>query len=696
MGASSVLYLMARAELLDGTESASSFLKAAEETKNNTLAKGIIQNLVFAESKSIRTSTVILAAFNVLASFATAASILYDCYWASKRCNPKFKASKFCVSMIHPAETVPLVLSIGIVIQGLVFSAVQGVGLQSLFTLGCSTIAQFTWIALFIVPYIQLVFGLECAVRSLKKTPFQPRGKYDVTICLGIIFVMLIGTWIPTYLFPEHDRCFASLVGFVSRFGTFGLILLSTVAGLLILSAITIFVRLSKTTLVERNQRIAASRMVYYLVIGVVSSGFVIPYFASRISRHRDSKAAMIATVVLNLSGLMNGFLHLFLRSNTATTSFGPRGRSWPTNKHEIRIWGPNELAFNNHMMDPVPAAVSPRSGLGSRASSQKSLISISDKSDVISTTEMPVLQPPTYSPTKPNSMRPIAINPIPSASIPLTPTEHSPSEYTRKQSYSLFPAPALESPTLLLPPQMNRSAFESVYDISDLSYLAPPPSSHDSMGNRRRSSVASSATVQIGIRFSHAPPSPGIPEVLPLALPSTTYKATGLSAATSTFPSTTYTPTSKFNPGPNTTSASSRIPLPPIRTTNITNHLFRIPPRSPYRPSPLANTNTTTQQQIQQSPTKSNSPSSSSPQNSPSINKSLPETPKSSTLKQKAIERLEQSKSKSKSNEIIQLSPTVYTPPGNSLRRNGSGKTIPIPTTADSRLGLVSRDQWI
>jgi hypothetical protein len=29
----------------------------------------------------------------MLAAFATAVSILYDCYWSAKRCNPKFKAS---------------------------------------------------------------------------------------------------------------------------------------------------------------------------------------------------------------------------------------------------------------------------------------------------------------------------------------------------------------------------------------------------------------------------------------------------------------------------------------------------------------------------------------------------------------------------------------------------------------------------
>lgn len=93
MGENPVLFVMARSAFLDANESAATLLKSAEDAKNNTLADGIIENLVFAESKSVRTSTVILAAFNILASFATAASILYDCYWASKRSSPKFKAS---------------------------------------------------------------------------------------------------------------------------------------------------------------------------------------------------------------------------------------------------------------------------------------------------------------------------------------------------------------------------------------------------------------------------------------------------------------------------------------------------------------------------------------------------------------------------------------------------------------------------
>jgi hypothetical protein len=66
---------------------------AADNNTPSNATLNLISNLVFAESKSVRTSTIILAAFNVLAAFTTAGSILYDCYWASKRCNPKFKAS---------------------------------------------------------------------------------------------------------------------------------------------------------------------------------------------------------------------------------------------------------------------------------------------------------------------------------------------------------------------------------------------------------------------------------------------------------------------------------------------------------------------------------------------------------------------------------------------------------------------------
>ena len=64
---------------------------ATNGTIGSAATKAIIDELIFQDSKSVRTSTIILAAFNILAALATAMSILYDCYWSAKRCAPKYK-----------------------------------------------------------------------------------------------------------------------------------------------------------------------------------------------------------------------------------------------------------------------------------------------------------------------------------------------------------------------------------------------------------------------------------------------------------------------------------------------------------------------------------------------------------------------------------------------------------------------------
>lgn len=129
---------------------------------DQTEAQKLISSLVFENSKSIRTSTIILASFNGLAAFATAFSILYDCYCTSKRygntSNSKYGfpgtpssylayvyRRKIFLWAMHPAETFPLVLALGIVVQGIIFAAAQSFGLESLMIDRCSTIAQFVF-----------------------------------------------------------------------------------------------------------------------------------------------------------------------------------------------------------------------------------------------------------------------------------------------------------------------------------------------------------------------------------------------------------------------------------------------------------------------------------------------------------------------------------------------------------------------
>lgn len=46
---------------------------------------------------------------------------------------------------IHSAEVFPLVLSTAIVMQGVIFLTVQGMGLQSLYLESCMEISRFIW-----------------------------------------------------------------------------------------------------------------------------------------------------------------------------------------------------------------------------------------------------------------------------------------------------------------------------------------------------------------------------------------------------------------------------------------------------------------------------------------------------------------------------------------------------------------------
>jgi hypothetical protein len=56
-----------------------------------------------------------------------------------------FWCRKFCIPVIHPAETFPLILAICIFMQGLIFLAAQGTGLSSSFVDGCTTTSQFVF-----------------------------------------------------------------------------------------------------------------------------------------------------------------------------------------------------------------------------------------------------------------------------------------------------------------------------------------------------------------------------------------------------------------------------------------------------------------------------------------------------------------------------------------------------------------------
>ncbi|KAF5025912.1 hypothetical protein F66182_2031 [Fusarium sp. NRRL 66182] len=98
--------------------------------------------LKLAAAGSVRTSITILASFNVLAAFAVAVSILLRSWKTSKRNEPAWNFRSSWFQLIKKPDVYPFVLSLGIVVQGIVYATAQAKGLGSLMILGCTMISQ--------------------------------------------------------------------------------------------------------------------------------------------------------------------------------------------------------------------------------------------------------------------------------------------------------------------------------------------------------------------------------------------------------------------------------------------------------------------------------------------------------------------------------------------------------------------------
>jgi len=193
-------------------------------------------------------------------------------------------------TFVGSAETFPLVLSISIMIQGIGFAIAQSTGLSDLAIVGCTLTSQamlpgmlgnsatvggrvsLTMLAvLFIVPYIQLIFGLEVALRAFKSQPFQQRSKWNVAICVAIVFTLLLTTFLITHFLRPSNFCLAALFYFVGRWKQFCLAVVIGIAVTLLICSGIVFWKLQNSVKVDSTERVAASRMVYYLIVAVIS-----------------------------------------------------------------------------------------------------------------------------------------------------------------------------------------------------------------------------------------------------------------------------------------------------------------------------------------------------------------------------------------------------------------------------------------
>ncbi|KAI1466424.1 uncharacterized protein F4812DRAFT_78632 [Daldinia caldariorum] len=495
----------------------------ASFSTNSTL--GVINQFKVMAANSIRQSTIILSAFNTVSAFATAAGIYYDSYTRAKRSNPDGKQKVNAFRCVQGPATYPFLLSLGITIQGIIFAVAQSYGLNSIFLRGCSLISQLMWPTIFIVPYIQLVFGLEVTIRALRSRPFLPRSKWNVPICLIVIKVLLLATGLVGYFVQPPNFCFASLFWFVAKWAEGGFVILLLIATTLAICAVIIFLKLTRHSTIEDSERISASRMVYFLILAVVTNALIVPFFISLTFSNpmEDSGSSgltlsMISTVVANVSGLTTGGLHLFLRSNSIAT-IGSSSKLGEYERQKLKLQyeaeAANSMDFNGHILKPVSGPVS-----FSKTGSEESLIG--EKSDAMERGMSPYsMDSPMYSPMKPNPLRSNAVFGTPNFSFPRAPEPvqvsaiPSANSHSRKPSasYKLFPNKNQNNTTsvALLPSTTYNSNPQPTFTINGLppddvdDFLQPPPSIRTSWGGGSRdSSMSSSTTVQIGIRISN------------------------------------------------------------------------------------------------------------------------------------------------------------------------------------------------
>lgn len=184
---------------------------------------------------------------------------------------------------VHPADTFPLALASGAVLQQIIFVAVQSTSLHSVLSNKCRGLSMITFPgmyngvhvlslsltcpAIFLVGYITMVFGIETAFRSIRSERFAPRGKWNTTICIAVVSFLLLLTWIPTIAWPMYNRCFGSLIWFPMRYDLLTLVILCIVVFFCLLLAAIISIQLMRTSNMDPNERISASRMCYYLLI---------------------------------------------------------------------------------------------------------------------------------------------------------------------------------------------------------------------------------------------------------------------------------------------------------------------------------------------------------------------------------------------------------------------------------------------
>ncbi|KAH3908562.1 hypothetical protein HBI56_215800 [Parastagonospora nodorum] len=488
-------------------------------TATNTTRK-LIASLQLQQVQTLRTMHLTIGAFSLGLVLLTVHRIVSDARRAAALQVTLRKRRFSALRNVHPADTFPLALASGAVLQQIIFVAVQSTSLHSVLSNKCRGLSMITFPAIFLVGYITMVFGIEMACRSLRTERFAPRGKWNTTICIAVVSFLLMLTWMPTIAWPMYNRCFGSLIWFPMRYDLLTLVILCILVFFCLLLAAIISIQLMRTSNMDHNERISASRMCYYLL--VVSLIYILVMPVEIQSLRRDFMNALatarVAEISLFATGLVITFFHLFLRTNATRMVIRPIEEMRAPKQQQrpkIRFFGPSDLEMN----------ISGPMGLrgGRRPSDSQGLIDVGPEKNRLDF-DPEYFQRPQRAMT-PNSVKPHS--PIDPTKWPLPPAvadvkESKAIQDQEKRGYSLFPTRAEEVPRLpatvydpnAVPGESRVSKLAlrrltrrgSITNVSEAFEFLTKPRPLFSEKHGRNRSTDSSATVQIGLRFSVAP----------------------------------------------------------------------------------------------------------------------------------------------------------------------------------------------
>ena len=112
-------------------------------------------------------------------------------------------------------------------------------------------------------------------MRGLRSRPFPKRHPWAVRFCLALVVLAFLASFLVAHIFRSSsasDFCFASLFWFVAHYSMGCFVVLTAISATLTACLIIIFFKLSRSICVEVSERVAASGLVYYLAIAIISN----------------------------------------------------------------------------------------------------------------------------------------------------------------------------------------------------------------------------------------------------------------------------------------------------------------------------------------------------------------------------------------------------------------------------------------